>query len=156
MRVSIRAPQNFWSGLALIVLAAFAVWAVRNLSQGTLTSIGPAMLPRWVAVGIGLCGAALVIGSFLREGKPLERWHVRGPLFVCLAMLVFAFGIRSFGFLVAAPIALVVCGFGSTDVRWRELLVFALVLTLFCIGLFRYALNQPIPVLLLPGFAIEI
>ncbi|HEX2554644.1 MAG TPA: tripartite tricarboxylate transporter TctB family protein [Microvirga sp.] len=156
MRGLIRAPQNFWSGLALIAFAAFAVWGVRNLSQGTLTSIGPAMLPRWVAIGIGLCGLVLVIGSFLREGRPLERWHVRGPLFVCLAMLVFAFGIRSFGFLVAAPLAMVVCGIGSSEVRWRELLVFALALTIFCVGLFRYALNQPIPVLLLPGLAIEI
>lgn len=156
MRGLIRAPQNFWSGLALIALAVFAVWAVRNLSQGTLTSVGPAMLPRWVAVGIGLCGAALVIGSLVRDGKPLERWDARGPLFVCFAMLVFAFGIRSFGFLVAAPLSVVICGFGSTDVRWRELLVFALILTVFCIGLFRYALNQPIPVLLLPGLAIEI
>jgi len=156
MRGLIRAPQNFLSGLALIALAAFAVWAVRNLSQGTLTSIGPAMLPRWVAVGVGLCGAILVVASFFEEGEPLERWSVRGPLFVCLGMLAFAIGIGSFGFLVAAPVAMVICGFGSNEVRWKELLIFALALTAFCIGLFRYALNQPIPVLILPGFSIEI
>jgi hypothetical protein len=156
MRGFIRAPQNFYSGLALIALAAFAVWAVRRLPQGTLTSMGPAMLPRWVAVGIGLCGLALVIGSLLRPGEALQRFSVRGPLFVCLGILVFAFGIRSFGFLIAAPVAMIVCGLGSSDLRWKELLVFALVMTAFCIGLFRYALNQPIPVLMLPGLSIEI
>jgi putative tricarboxylic transport membrane protein len=156
MRGFIRAPQNFVSGIALIALAAFAIWAVRNLSQGTLTSIGPAMLPRWVAVGIGLCGAILVIASLFEEGASLERWSVRGPVFVCLGMLTFAIGIGSFGFLVAAPLAMIICGFGSNDARWKELLIFALVLTAFCIGLFRYALNQPIPVLMLPGLSIEL
>ena len=156
MRGLIRAPQNFFSGLGLIAFGVFAIWAVRNLSQGTLTSMGPAMLPRWVAVGIILCGVALVIASFLQEGEPLERFSVRGPLFVCLGMLVFALGIRSFGFLVAAPLAMIVCGIGSSELRWRELVVFALIMTAFCIGLFRYALNQPIPVLVLPGLAIEI
>ena len=156
MRGLIRAPQNFFSGIALIALAAFAIWAVRNLSQGTLTSMGPAMLPRWVAVGIGLCGVALIVAAFFREGGPLERFSVRGPLFVCLAMLIFALGIRSFGFLVAAPVAMIVCGIGSSELRWKELVIFALAMTAFCIGLFRYALNQPIPVLMLPGLAVEI
>jgi hypothetical protein len=29
--------------------------------------------------------------------------------------------------------------------------VFALVMTAFCVGLFRYALSLPIPVLIVPG-----
>jgi hypothetical protein len=156
MRGLIRAPQNFISGLALIAIAAFAVWAVRNLSQGTLTSIGPAMLPRWVAVGVGICGVALVVASLLENGSPLEPWHVRGPLFVCMGMVAFAVCIDRVGFLVAAPLAMIICGFGSNEMRRKELLIFALALTAFCIGLFRYALNQPIPVLILPGLAIEI
>jgi putative tricarboxylic transport membrane protein len=156
MRGLIRAPQNFFSGLALIALAAFAIWAVRRLPQGTLTSMGPAMLPRWVAVGVGMCGLALMISSLFREGEPLEPFSVRGPLFVCLAMLIFALGLVRFGFLIAAPVAMIVCGIGSREVRWKELIIFALIMTAFCIGLFRYALNQPIPVLVLPGLAIEI
>jgi len=156
MRGFIRSPQNFISGLALIALAAFAIWAVRNLSQGTLTSIGPAMLPRWVAVGIGICGAILVIISFFEEGSPLEPWSIRGPLFVCLGMLAFALCIERIGFLVAAPLAMIICGFGSNEMRWKELLIFALALTAFCVGLFRYALNQPISVLMLPGLSIEL
>ena len=156
MRRLIRAPRNFFSGIGLIAFGAFAMWVLRNLRQGTLTSMGPAMLPRWVAIGIVLCGLALVAASFFRDGEPLERFSVRGLLFVCLGMLVFAFGIRSFGFLIAAPIAMIVCGIGSSELRWRELVIFAVAMTAFCIGLFVYALNQPIPVLMLPGLAIEI
>ena len=156
MRGLIRAPQNFFSGLALIAFATFAIWAVRGLSQGTPIAMGPAMFPRWVAVGVGMCGLALVVSSFFRHGEPLESFSVRGPLFVCLGMLVFALGLLSFGFVIAAPLAMFICGMGSNEVRWRELIIFALLLTAFCIGLFRYALSQPIPVLILPGLAIEI
>ena len=152
----IRAPQNFLSGLALVALAAFAIWAVRNVPQGTLTSMGPAMMPRWVAVGVGMCGVALMVSSLFRRGEPLESFGLRGPLFVCLGMLVFALGLVSFGFLIAAPVAMLVCGIGSPEVRWKELVIFAVLMTAFCLVLFRYALDQPIPVLTLPGFAIEI
>jgi hypothetical protein len=69
---------------------------------------------------------------------------------------VFALGLVSFGFLIAAPVAMLVCGIGSPAVRWKELVIFAVLMTAFCLGLFRYALDQPIPVLTLPGFAIEI
>jgi hypothetical protein len=57
----IRGPQNFVAGLTLIALAAFAIWATGNLAQGTLRAMGPAMLPRWLAIGVGLCGLALVV-----------------------------------------------------------------------------------------------
>jgi len=42
------------------------------------------------------------------------------------------------------------------DERGQVLVIFAVLMTAFCLGLFRYALDQPIPVLTLPGFAIEI
>ena len=42
-------------------------------------------------------------------------------------------------------------GAASPETRPVELVVFAVVMTAFCIGLFRYALGLPIPVLILPG-----
>jgi hypothetical protein len=44
-----------------------------------------------------------------------------------------------------------VSGFASPESRPRELVVFALAMTALCVGLFRYALSLPIPVLVLPG-----
>ena len=161
----IRAPQSLVSGLTLIAIALFALWATGNLSQGTLRAMGPAMLPRWLAVGVGLCGLALVVSAFLTDGEPLERWSFRGPLFVAVGILVFALLIRpaqiaiggvsiaspAAGLAVAGPLAMLIGGFGTPDVRPREILIFAVVMTLLCIGLFRYALNLPIPILVIPG-----
>jgi hypothetical protein len=47
---------------------------------------------------------------------------------------------------VAAPLAIVCSGLAAKEARIGELLVFALVLTAFCVGVFRYGLGLSIPV----------
>jgi hypothetical protein len=213
----IRAPQEFAAGLALIAIALFAIWATSDLSQGTLRAMGPAMLPRWLATGVGLCGLAVVIMSLITPGEPLRvsdysgilsfaailaisaviatainsmffggaqignifyytfivlyygvlallflaiiRKHggfaasgLRGPFFVVAGIIAFALTIRLFGLVIAGPLAMVIGGFATPEVREGEILIFAAVMTAFCVGLFRYLLNLPIPILIIPGF----
>jgi hypothetical protein len=153
---SIRAPQSLAGGLVLIALAALALWLTRDLTQGTLNAMGPAMLPRWLAVGVGLAGLALLAFAFLKEGDVLERWSLRGPFFVILGILAFAVTIRPFSFgplaipglgLVAAgPLAIIVGGYASPEARLRDLVILALSLTPFCMLLFGDMLNLPIPI----------
>jgi putative tricarboxylic transport membrane protein len=150
-RGSIRAPQSFAGGLCLLALAALALYLTKDLSQGSLRSMGPAMLPRWLAVGVGLCGAALVAIGLLAEGEPLERWSLRGPVFVAAAIIAFALSIRTVGLALAGPLTILISAFASEETRWKETIVFSIVMTLFCIGLFRFALNQPMPILIIPG-----
>lgn len=215
-RGPIRGPQNFVAGLTLVGIALFAVWAVGDLPQGSLRAMGPAMLPRWLAIGVGLCGAALAVFGVLREGDPLQRsdyspiaafaailiasalialvvstvfldraqlgtvfgyvflvlfyglllilflmsfaraeWlsatGLRGPFFVVAGILSFALTIRLFGLVIAGPLAMVIGGYATPEVREKEILIFAAIMTALCVGLFRYLLNLPIPILVLPG-----
>ncbi len=55
------------------------------------------------------------------------------------------------GLMVAGPLVVLISGFAEPELRWRELIIFMLIMNAFCIGLFRYALNLPIPLLILPG-----
>lgn len=151
----IRGPQSLISGLVLIALAAAALWFTRELPQGTLRAMGPAMLPRWLAVAVGLCGVALVVIGFLREGSPLEAYSLRGPAVVVLAIVAFGICIRGYdlgvvkiptlGLMIAGPLAIFVSGFATPEVRPRELLILALALTAGCMMLFGDLLNLPIP-----------
>ncbi|GLK85642.1 tripartite tricarboxylate transporter TctB family protein [Ancylobacter defluvii] len=152
---AIRSPQNFVAGAFLIVAAAFVVWMLSGLPQGTLRTMGPAMVPRWTAIGIGIGGAVLVVLSFVKEGEALERWQLRGPIFVLASLVIFAAMIRSVGFLVAAPLSMLVAGFGSREVRPVELAIFTVVMTVFCAVVFRGLLNQPLPMLILPALSIQ-
>jgi hypothetical protein len=153
-RGPIRAPQDFAAGLGLVALALFALWAGADLEQGTLGAMGPGMLPRGVAVLIGLVGVALAVTAWLQEGEGLEGWSLRGPFFVCLGVLAFALTIRLVGLVVAGPLVALISGAASPETRLREIVVFAVAITAFCVGLFKYVLNLPIPVLVIPGVVV--
>jgi hypothetical protein len=152
----IRAPQSFAAGLALVALALLAFYLTSDLSQGTLRSMGPAMLPRWLAIAVGLCGVALTVAGFLKDGDRLEPSALRGPVFVVLGILAFALTIRPFsiaglttpglGLIIAGPLAILIGGHATPEVRLRDLLILALALTAFCMVLFGDLLNLPIPV----------
>jgi hypothetical protein len=152
----VRGPQSLVAGITLVFLAALALWLTSDLEQGTLGAIGPALLPRWLAYAVGLCGLALIVPAFLKDGDALERWGLRGPLFVIVAILAFAITIRPFalgflsspglGLVIAGPLAIIIGGFATPEARLRDLIILALTLTPFCMVLFGDLLNLPIPV----------
>lgn len=155
-RGSVRSPQNVLGGLSLLAIAVLAVWLTSELPQGSLRAMGPAMLPRWLAFAVGLCGLALIALGFLQRGDSFERSSLRGPFFVLLAIFAFAVTIRPFtfgpistpglGLIVAGPLAILISGYATTDIRLRDLVILALSLTPFCMILFGDMLNLPIPI----------
>jgi hypothetical protein len=155
-RGPIRGPQNLVAGLALLALAALALWLTRNLDQGTLRAMGPAMLPRWLAIAVGLCGLGLVAAAFVKVGDALEGWSLRGPFFVMVGIFAFALTIRPFSFgsfttpglglIAAGPLAIFIGGLATNEMRVRDLAILALSLTPFCMVLFGDLLNLPIPI----------
>jgi Tripartite tricarboxylate transporter TctB family len=155
-RGPVRAPQSLLGGLCLLAITGLALWLTVDLPQGSLRAMGPAMLPRWLAVAVGLCGLALVVLSFFQDGDRMERSSLRGPVFVLLAVLAFAMTIRPFtfgpistpglGMVVAGPLAILISGHATNEVRLRDLTILALSLTPFCMVLFGDLLNLPIPI----------
>jgi putative tricarboxylic transport membrane protein len=137
--------QDFFGGLVIIAVAIFAFWAGADLPIGTFGGMGPGMLPKGLAVLLGLLGALLILDSRLEGGPRLERWSIRGPLFVLGGVVVFGLTIRPFGLVVAGPLAVVIAAFASDEVRWGETIAVGAVMTVFCVGLFKFALGLPIP-----------
>jgi putative tricarboxylic transport membrane protein len=137
--------QDFLGGVLVIAVAVFAFWQGADLPVGTFGGMGPGMLPKGLAVLLGLLGALLVLDAVLEGGLPLERWSIRGPLFVLGALVAFGLTIRPLGLVVAGPLAVVISAFASNEVRWGETLVFGALMTAFCIALFKFALGLPIP-----------
>jgi len=151
----VRGPQSVVSGFALLALAALALWLSRDLPSGTLRAIGPGLMPRWLAYGVGACGLALVAIGLVRTGTALERWTFRGPVFVILAILAFALTIRptplgaisspGLGLAFAGPLSILIAGYATPEARLRELLILGLALTAGSMLLFGDLLNLPIP-----------
>jgi putative tricarboxylic transport membrane protein len=147
----IRGPQTLAAGLVMLALAGLALWALGSLSSGTARAMGPGMMPRGLAYLVAICGLLLVVFGIIRQSDPIERFNVRSPFFVVAGILAFALTIRLFGLAVAGPLCLVLGGLATPDSRLKELVIFAVIMTAVCIGLFRYALSLPMPILIIPG-----
>jgi len=137
--------QDFGGGLVIIAVAGFAFWQASDLPIGTLAGMGPGMLPRSLAVLLGLLGALLLVDSIWADGPPLGRWSIRGPFLVLAGVVAFGLAVRPLGLVVAGPLAIVIAALASDEVRWGETLAFGALMTAFCIGLFKFALGLPIP-----------
>jgi putative tricarboxylic transport membrane protein len=142
---SVLMRQDVVGGLVIIAVAIFAFWAGSDLPIGTFGGMGPGMLPKGLALLLGVLGALLVVDSWLEGGERLERWSIRGPVFVLGAVVAFGLAVRPLGLVVAGPLAVIIGAFASDEVKWGETLLFGLAMTVFCVGLFKLALGLPIP-----------
>lgn len=104
------------------------------------------MMPRVLATLCGICGIALIVFSLIKDGAALERWSIRGPLFILGAAIVFGLTIRPLGLFVAGIATVILGSFASHDSRFVESVIFGVAMTTFCWLLFKVLLSLPIPV----------
>jgi putative tricarboxylic transport membrane protein len=142
-RGMIRNPQDFYGGLVLIGVALLAFWASRKLPGQQGFAFGPGTSPRLFAGLLLMAGAVVMVVGLVTDGNKLERYAFRGPLLVTIAIIFFAVTVRSLGLVLSSYITIVVAAMGSAEFRWREALLWAAVLTVFCSLLFWWGLGLP-------------
>lgn len=138
-----RAPRDFFGGLALIGLALVAIWAATDLSGMHGFAFGPGTAPRLFASVLILLAAGVAVTGVLMDGPAIERYAIRGPVLVVLAIVFFAVTIRQLGLIVTAYATFVIAISASREVRWIEALIAAAAMTAFCVLLFSYLLQLP-------------
>jgi putative tricarboxylic transport membrane protein len=153
LRFKVRAPREFYGGLSLIGVAIVAIWASGDLPGMHGFAFGPGTAPRLFAGLLAVVGALVALTGLLFDGPPIEKFAVRGPAWVILAILAFAGMIRgvNLGFVKVPPLGLIpsafaafmISIFGSTEMRWVESLIAAVAMTAFCVLLFVYLLQLP-------------
>jgi putative tricarboxylic transport membrane protein len=149
----VRNPQDFVGGIALMALAAFALWASGDLQGMHGFSFGAGTAPRMFAVLLLGLGAAIALVGLLTEGPHLATYAWRGPLFVSLSILSFALTIRPLGLVISAMASFMIAALGTPETRWKETIIVGICLTAFCSFLFPYALGLPLQ--LKPQFMIH-
>ena len=161
----VKSPLDIGGGLFLIALAALGFAGGFNLPFGTLSGIGSGLMPQGGGDPGRRVRLLLLVQALVWDGDHLERWHVRGPVFVLGAVLVFAVFIRGstltsaaspasavgivkvppLGLIVAGPLAVMFSSLADKDTRPLEVVIFAVVMTLLCGLLFKELLSLPIP-----------
>jgi putative tricarboxylic transport membrane protein len=140
---SIRNPRDFWGGLVLIALAILALWASRDLPGQRGFAFGPGTAPRLFAGALAVLGAAVAFVGLVTDGPRIDKYKVRGPVLVIIAILSFAGMIRPLGLIISTFLAFMISILGSTEMRWLESLIAAVAMTAGCVLLFVYLLNLP-------------
>jgi len=141
----IRAPREFYGGLVLVAVGAFALWASRDLGGMRGFAFGPGTAPTlfaWILMGLG--GAVAVTG-LISDGPKIDRFYLRGPFFITLSVVVFALTVRSFGLALSSFLSICAAAGATPEARVIETVICGVALTAFCCLLFPYALNLPMP-----------
>jgi hypothetical protein len=141
----IRSPIDFAGGLFLLAVAGIGYAGAFTLPFGQLSGIGSGLLPKVVAVLVAVFGAFLLLLSLVIPGERLERWSLRGPIYLLSSVVVFATTVRSLGLVVAGPLCFIVAALADRDSRPVEAVISALMATLACGFLFKDLLSLPIP-----------
>ncbi|HEY8244545.1 MAG: tripartite tricarboxylate transporter TctB family protein [Vicinamibacteria bacterium] len=140
----IRNPQDFVGGLVLVALAAVAFWATRELPGSRGLTFGPGTAPRLFAGLLAFTGAVVTILGVVTPGPSLARYVLRGPLMIFASVCVFAAAVKPLGLVLATFVTVLVASAASAETRWREAVVWAATLSVFCALLFSYGLGLPL------------
>jgi hypothetical protein len=133
-------------GSFLILLAILALFGTRTLAVGTAANMGPGYVPRaltWIILGFGVIITAHGLWARFR---PLPAILPRPLISVLVSLAVFAL-ILPKGGVVLATLGTMACStFATTDYKWRESVIFAVIITIFTVLLFVNGLGLPLSV----------
>jgi len=141
--VPVHAPRDFYGGIALTMLATLALIASADLPGQRGFAFGPGTAPRLFSFVLAALGAAVAVNGVFIDGPPIEKYRIRGPSLVIIAIIAFANMIRPLGLVPATFLAFMISILGSSEMRWIESTIAAALMTLFCVLLFVYLLNLP-------------
>ena len=136
-------PQDVYGGMALILLALTAFVASNDLPGMRGFAFGPGTAPRLFAFTLAILSLGVVVGGLLTAGPDVSGYKIRGVVFIIGSILAFAATIRPLGLVIASFSCMVICAAAAEDVKWRETIIVAAVVTAFCAVLFPYGLNLP-------------
>src|SRR5215470_11905684 len=136
-------PRDYFGGAALVALALFAHEAARDLPGMRGFAFGPGTAPRLFTYVLGLLGIAVMVTGVLTKGPGIDRFYIRGPVFITLSVVLFAWLVRPLGLVIASFLSIVAAAGATPEARLFETLIWGAVLTAFCCALFPYALNLP-------------
>jgi hypothetical protein len=143
MRVPSFMTRDVLAGLIFLATGALFLAGGSDLALGTTRDMGPGYLPRLLAVGTMLIGAAVMCRSVFREGLPVGRIPWRALVLVTTAITCFGLTVRGLGFLPAVVLASTLASLAEERTSPIRSAALALLLGLFCWLIFLKLLGLP-------------
>jgi hypothetical protein len=141
----VKSPQDLGAGVVFVLIGVAGIVFGQDLAYGSAARMGPGYFPTLLSYLIIAIGVVLAVKSLATEGPRIERIHVRPLLAILVAILGFGVLIDRIGLALSAAALTIVAAYARRDVSKTETLLLAVGLALFTVGIFAYALKQPLP-----------
>jgi hypothetical protein len=142
----VKSPQDFGAAILFLTIGIAGIYFGRELNFGTAAKMGPGYFPTVLSGIIVFIGAIVGLKSLAIEGPAIEPVRLRPVIFILVAVLAFGFLIEQIGLAITTTGLAIFAAYARNDVNLKEALILAVVLAAFAIGVFAYALGQPLPV----------
>ena len=141
----VRSPQDLGAGVVFILIGAAGIVFGQDLALGSAARMGPGYFPTLLSGLIIAIGLVLAVKSFATQGPRIPPIHLRPLVAIVAAILAFGLLIDRIGLALTAAVLTVGAAYARRDVNLTETLLLAVGLALFTVGIFVYALTQPLP-----------
>jgi putative tricarboxylic transport membrane protein len=148
----VRDPRDLWSGVLFVAVGLAAVVMGRRYPFGTTAAMGPGFFPTVLGGLLAVLGLVSA-GRSLRRGKPADAigtLRLRPVVVVLGSIVAFGVALPKLGLVVASVLLVTSSRLAAPGFRWREVLVFASLITAFCVLVFVWGLK--VPMLVWPAF----
>jgi hypothetical protein len=144
----IRNQRAFAAGVLFMIVAIFYFFMSFNYVTGTPARMGPGFFPRMVSILLALVGLGVLFSAVARRARveKLERWDIKGLLWIAGSVALFGLLLPTFGLVIALAVLVIVASLASAEFTWRGALVNTVVLVVFCVAVFVYGISLQFPV----------
>jgi hypothetical protein len=142
----VKSPQDLGAAILFLIIGIAGIYFGRDLSFGSASRMGPGFFPTLLSCVIVAIGAIVGLRSLAVEGPPIEPIKLRPLLFILIAIVAFGYLIEQVGLAITTAALTIFAAYARHDVNLKETVVLAVFLAAFAIGVFAYALGQPLPI----------
>lgn len=151
--MKIKSEKDFWSGLMFIAVGVGFAWGATIYNFGTSARPGPGYFPFGLGVLLAVLGAMVLFTSLTIEvegGDKIGPWAWRPLGVIVFSVALFGALLPRLGMFISLPLLIIMSAAASTEFHWKDALINAVLLTVFCWVIFIWGLKLTIP--LLPTF----
>jgi hypothetical protein len=142
----VKSPQDFGAAILFLIIGVAGIYFGRDLTFGNASRMGPGFFPTILSCIIVLIGAIIGLRALTIEGPPIEPLKLRPLVFVLIAIVGFGYLIAQIGLAASAAGLTIFVAYARQQVNLKEAVVLAVLLAAFAVGVFAYALGQPLPI----------
>jgi len=149
LRPDLRDNRDFLAGLLFIILGGLAVVFARDYPIGSAMRMGPGYFPTVLGAILLLFGGYVMLRGIRSREKVKGEWGWRPLALITLSIVLFGFLLDRLGLIPAIIALFFAAAAAGREFRFKEVLLLAVVMTAFVVGVFIYGLKLPYP--LFPG-----